>query len=79
MTKKLKHKTLLMIPSVLITAVTTTVAVYVGARIGVNAPGSLLELVVPVGASTVQQVLVTAWTEFSNHLIQTCTSSTSQL
>ena len=79
MSGRSKHKTLLMISSALITAVTTAFAVYAGTHISASAPGSFLAQAVPVGASAIQQVLVMAWSEFSSHLAETCSSSTSQL
>jgi hypothetical protein len=75
MPAKLKHKTLLMMPTAVITAATTALAVYAGTRINAIAPGSFMAEAVPVGMSTVQQVLVMAWSEFSGHFKETASTS----
>ncbi len=67
MSGELKHKTLMITASLLITAVTTAFAVYAGARISMVAPGSILVQAVPVGVSTMQQMLLLLWAEFSSH------------
>jgi hypothetical protein len=72
MPKKLKHKTFTITSSLLITAITTAVAVYAGVHISANAPGSALAEAVPVGVSTVQQMVLVAWSEYSEHLKETC-------
>ena len=78
MHKKPKRKARLMISSALITAVTTAVAVYAGTHISAATPGSFLAQAVPVGASALQQMLVMAWSAFSNNSAETCSSSASQ-
>ena len=74
MTRKFRHKALSITSTLLITAFTTTVAVYAGIHVNASAPGSFLAQVVPVGASTMQQMLLMAWSEFSEHLKKTCTA-----
>jgi hypothetical protein len=63
----LKHKTRLVTSSLFITAATATLAVYAEHYANVNLPGSVLAQAVPVGISTVQQMLVIIWAEFSGH------------
>ena len=76
MSKKLKHKAFTFTTTLLITAMTTAVAVYASVHIHASAPGSILaQAAVPVGASTMQQMLLMAWSEFSEHLKKTCTAS----
>jgi hypothetical protein len=74
MSRKLKHKTFTITSSLFITAITTAVAVYAGVHISASAPGSVLAQAVPVGVSTVQQVVLVAWSEFSEHLKEKCTA-----
>jgi hypothetical protein len=66
--KKLRNKTHLVTATVFITAATTSLAVYAGHYISAAVPGSVLaQAVVPVGASTVQQMLLIIWSEVSGH------------
>jgi hypothetical protein len=75
MSTKLKHKALSVTSTVLITAFTTGIAFYAGIHLHISQPGSVLvQAAVPVGASTMQQVLLMAWSEFSETLKKTCTA-----
>jgi len=75
MSKKLKYKALSITSTVLITAFTTGIAFYIGIHLHTSVPTSVLaQAVVPVGASTMQQVLLLAWSEFSETLKKTCTA-----
>lgn len=75
MSKALKHRALSITSTLLITAFTTGVAFYFGLHLHATQPSSVLaQAAVPVGASTMQQVLLLAWSEFSEHLKKTCTA-----
>ena len=74
MTHKIKHKAITASTALLITALTTSVAVYAGVHINATAPGSVLAQAVPVGVSTVQQMLLMVWTEYAERLKKTCTA-----
>ena len=75
MSNKLKHKAFSFTSTLFITAVTAAVSVYASSHISVPASGSVLaEAAVPVGVSTVQQMLTMAWSEFTEHVKKSCTA-----
>jgi len=64
----LRNKTRLVTASLFITATTSALAVYAGHYASVTVPGSILaQAAVPVGVSTVQQMLFIILSELSGH------------
>ena len=75
MSRRLKYKAFMVTSTLFITAVTAAVSVYASGHITIPTSGSVLaEAAVPVGVSTVQQMLTLAWSEFTEHLKKTCTA-----